>query len=218
MAYTSLLFDLDGTLVDSGEGILKCAELALRHFDLPIPDPDEMRTFVGPPLRDSFLRFGCTPEQAEEAVAVYRSRYTTVGKFELFIYPGIPALLEKLRSDGCRLYVATSKPETVSAEILQHLGLAQYFTYIAGADQGKTRSTKSEVIAYLLRQAGSLDGALMVGDTAFDVVGAAEHGIPCVGVGWGYGTAEEMAAAGAACIVRTTDELYDFIADSRLLR
>ena len=211
MTYTSILFDLDGTLVDSGEGILKCAELALRHFDLPIPSPDEMRTFVGPPLRDSFQRFGCTPEQAEEAVAVYRSRYTTVGKFELFIYPGIRELLETLHSAGCRLYVATSKPETVSREILQHLGLAPYFTYIAGADQDKHRSTKSEVIAYLLAQVGSLDGALMVGDTAFDVIGAAEHGIPCAGVSWGYGKVEEMEAANAACIVHSTEELSAFI-------
>jgi phosphoglycolate phosphatase len=209
--YTTVLFDLDGTLVDSGEGVLKCAELALRHFNLPIPSPEEMRTFVGPPLRDSFLRFGCTEEMAQEAIAVYRSRYTTVGKFELFVYPGIEKLLQDLTAAGCRLYVATSKPEAVSVEILNHLGLAKYFTYIAGADQNQGRSTKSEVITHLLAQVGKLDGALMVGDTAYDVIGAAEHGIPCAGVSWGYGTVESLEAAHPAVIVNTTEELLQFI-------
>lgn len=215
MAYTTILFDLDGTLVDSGEGVLKCAELALRHFDLPIPTPEEMRTFVGPPLRDSFQRFGCTAEQAEEAVAVYRSRYTTVGKFEGFVYPGIRQLLEQLKNAGCRLYVATSKPETTSVEILTHFGLAPYFDCIAGAALDKSRGTKSEVIAYLLSQVGSLDNALMVGDTAFDVLGAAEHGIPCAGVSWGYGTVESMEDAHPAIIVHSTDELLTFITDGK---
>lgn len=211
MTYTTILFDLDGTLVDSGEGVLKCAELALRHFNLPIPSPEEMRTFVGPPLRDSFLRFGCTEEMAKEAIAVYRRRYTTVGKFELFVYPGIEKLLQDLTAIGCKLYVATSKPETVSVEILQHLGLARYFTYIAGADQDKGRSTKSEVIAYLLEQVGDLDGALMVGDTAYDVIGSAQHGIPCAGISWGYGTLESIEAAHPAVIVHSTEELLAFV-------
>ena len=211
MAYTTILFDLDGTLVDSGEGVLKCAELALRHFDLPIPTPEEMRTFVGPPLRDSFLRFGCTEEMAQEAIAVYRRRYTTVGKFELFVYPGIEKLLQDLTAAGCMLYVATSKPESVSTEILQHLGLAKYFTYIAGAALDKSRGTKEEVIAYLLEQVGVLDGALMVGDTAYDVIGSAQHGIPCAGVSWGYGTLESMEAAHPAIIVHSTEELLAFV-------
>ena len=211
MAYTSILFDLDGTLVDSGEGVLKCAELALRHFNLPIPSPEEMRTFVGPPLRDSFIRFGCTEEMAQEAIAVYRSRYTTVGKFELFVYPGIERLLQDLTAAGCKLYVATSKPETVSVEILHHLGLAKYFTYIAGADQGKSRSTKSEVIAYLLEQVGDLEGALMVGDTAYDVIGAAQHGIPCAAITWGYGTVESLEAVHPAVIVDDTAQLLQFV-------
>lgn len=211
MAYQTILFDLDGTLVDSGEGILKCAELALRHFDLPIPSPDEMRTFVGPPLRDSFTRFGCTPEQAQEAIRVYRARYTTVGKFEGFVYPAIPALLDRLKKEGLRLFVATSKPENTSVEILEHFGLAHYFEKIAGAALDKSRATKAEVIAYLLAEVGTLEGALMVGDTAYDVLGSAAHGIPCAGVSWGYGQVAEMEAAGAACIACTADELHAFI-------
>ncbi len=214
MGYTNILFDLDGTLVDSGEGILKCAELALRHFNLPIPTPEEMRTFVGPPLRDSFQRFGCTPEQAEEAVAVYRSRYTTVGKFEGFVYPGIRELLKALKASGCRLFVATSKPENTSVEILNHFGLAAYFDCIAGAALDKSRGTKEEVIAYLLSQVGTLESALMVGDTAFDVLGAAEHGIPCAGVSWGYGTVASMEEAHAAAIVDNTEALLALVTEA----
>ena len=214
MTYTNILFDLDGTLVDSGEGVLKCAELGLRHCGLPIPSPTEMRTFVGPPLKDSFMRFGCTVEQAEEAIAVYRSRYTTVGKFELFVYPGIEKLLQDLTAAGCKLYVATSKPETVSVEILEHFGLAPYFDCIAGAALDQSRSTKSEVIAYLLQQVGNLDGALMVGDTAYDVIGASQHGIPCVGVSWGYGTVESLEASHPAAIVDTPEALLALITEA----
>lgn len=209
--YQNILFDLDGTLVDSGEGIIKCAQLALQHFHLPIPGTTEMRTIVGPPLRDSFIRFGVAPDKADEAVAVYRSRYTTVGKFEGFPYPGIPELLARLHEEGFHLFVATSKPEDMSVEILTHFGLAPYFDHIAGATLDGTRSSKSSVIAHLLDTVGGVDGALMVGDTSFDVLGAAEHHIPTVGVAWGYGLREDMEHAGAAAIAETPDALWQFI-------
>ena len=105
-------------------------------------------------------------------------------------------------------------PETL-LQILEHLGLARYFTYIAGAAQDKGRSTKDEVIAYLLEQVGDLDGALMVGDTAYDVIGSAHHGIPCVAVSWGYGTAESLEAAHPAAIVDSTDALLEFILQTK---
>ncbi len=209
--YQNILFDLDGTLVDSGEGIMKCAQLALRHFHLPIPDPAQMRTFIGPPLRDSFIRFGVTPDKADEAVAVYRSRYTTVGKFEGFPYPGIQELLARLRKEGFHLFVATSKPEDMSMEILTHFGLVSYFDYIAGATLDGTRSSKSSVIAHLLKTVGGMDNVLMVGDTSFDVLGAAEHHIPTAGVTWGYGLREELERAGATAIVEDPDALWQFI-------
>ena len=207
----TILFDLDGTLTDSGEGIINCATLALKHFGLPIPSPAEMRTFVGPPLRDSFRRFGCTAEQAEEAVAVYRSRYTVVGKYEGFVYPGIRELLEALKAQGCRLFVATSKPEDMSIEILDKFGLSPYFEKICGATRDGVRSEKAEVIAYLLESIPAFNKAIMVGDTKFDVIGANKHGIPTVGVSWGYGLQEDMEAAGAAAIANTMDELYTIL-------
>ena len=213
--YTHLFFDLDGTLMDSGEGIIKCSQLALRHFGLPMPTPTEMRTFVGPPLRDSFIRFGVRPEDAEEAVAVYRSRYTTVGKFEGFPYPGVPELLQRLRAEGYHLFVATSKPEDMAVEILEHFGMAPCFERIVGATLDGSRSSKASVIACLLEEAGAADGTLMVGDTAFDVLGAKAHGIPTAGVSWGYGLREDMVSAGAAVIVDTPAALEQFIHQGR---
>ena len=204
----STLFDLDGTLTDSGEGIINCAALALKHFGLPVPDRKAMSVFVGPPLRDTFLKFGVRPEQVEEALAVYRSRYTTVGKFENTPYPGIRELLEKLTADGHRLYVATSKPETVSVEILEHFDLSRYFQEIAGATFSKERETKADVIAYLLKKIPAGTPCLMVGDTQFDVLGAAAHGIATVGVSWGYGNTDSLRSAGAAAIADTPEELY----------
>ena len=127
-----VFFDLDGTLTDSGEGIINCAALALEHFGLPVPDRETMRVFVGPPLRDTFAKFGVPQDKLEEAVAVYRSRYVPIGKFENHPYDGIEDLLVKLRASGKRLFVATSKPEALSIEILEKFGLAQYFERICG--------------------------------------------------------------------------------------
>lgn len=207
----SIFFDLDGTLTDSGEGIINCAAVTLEHFGIPVPSREEIRVIVGPPLRESFLKFGVSADQLPEAISVYRSRYNTIGKFENFPYPGIPELLAKLKAQGCKLYVATSKPETTSVEILEHFGLASFFEIIAGAAADGLRDTKSQVIAYLLEQTGDLDEIIMVGDTVFDVIGAAAHNIPTIGVSWGYGEAEDLRSAGAAAIAHSTDELFTLL-------
>lgn len=207
----TILFDLDGTLTDSGEGIINCAIEALEHFHLPIPSREELRVFVGPPLQESFLRFGVPADRVDEAIAVYRSRYIPIGKFENIPYPGIRELLEALKAEGHKLYVATSKPETMSVEILEHFGLAKYFDQICGASMDASRSTKEAVIAYLLEQNGRADNMVMVGDTKYDVIGAKKHGISTIGVAWGYGEVADMLAAGAAAIAQTTEELYALI-------
>lgn len=204
----TILFDLDGTLTDSGEGIINCAQMTLERFGLPVPSREEMRVFVGPPLGESFVKHGVPPERAEEAIAIFRSRYIPIGKFENKPYPGIEELLQNLRNRGHKLYVATSKPEATAIEVLDHFHLANYFDKICGATFDQSRSSKSDVIAFLLAQNGRADNMVMVGDTAFDVVGAAAHGIPTVGVVWGYGEVADMVAAGATAIVTTTDELF----------
>ena len=207
----TVLFDLDGTLTDSGEGIINCAIPALEHFGLPIPSREEMRVFVGPPLHETFQRFGVPADKTEEAIRVYRSRYIPTGMFENTPYPGIKELLETLKKENYTLYVATSKPEEMSVTILERFGLAPYFDRICGASIDSSRSTKDAVIAYLLEQSGAKEDMVMVGDTKYDVLGAKAHGIPAIGVSWGYGNAEEMEEAGAIGIADTMEQLLELI-------
>ena len=208
---TTVLFDLDGTLTDSGEGIINCAALALRHFGLPVPSREEMRVFVGPPLYETCQKFGVPADKTDEAIRVYRSRYIPTGMFENTPYPGVKALLKALKSEGYTLYVATSKPEEMSVTILEKFGLAPYFDRICGASTDTSRSTKDAVIAYLLESSGSKEDMVMVGDTKYDVIGAKAHGIPAIGVSWGYGSVEEMVEAGAIGIADSMDALLELI-------
>lgn len=209
--HKAILFDLDGTLTDSGEGIINSVIPALEHYGIAIPSREELRVFVGPPLHDTFLRFGVPADQLENATKIYRSRYIPIGKFENAPYPGIPELLETLKAQGHKLFVATSKPEPMAVEILEHFDLARYFDRICGASMDTSRSSKEAVIAYLLEQNGSAENMVMVGDTKYDVIGAKAHGIPTIGVSWGYGEIEEMLEAGAAAIAHTTQELLELL-------
>ena len=206
----TVLFDLDGTLTDSGEGIINCAWLALEYFGIPLPTREEMRVFVGPPLRDSFLRFGVPEDGVEKAIEIYRSRYVPTGMFENSPYPGIVDLLTALRKKGFRLYVATSKPEGMATAILEKFDLAKYFDLICGASLDDTRDSKDKVIAYLISKAGD-DSYIMVGDPAFDVAGAAVNGIPTIGVAWGYGKVEDMVKAGAKDIAHSPAHLFELL-------
>lgn len=207
----TIIFDLDGTLTDSGEGIIKSSAMVLDAYGLPVPSYEEMRVFVGPPLHETFRKFGVPESECDKAVELYRTRYNTVGKFENFPYPGIREMLETLKTQGHRLFVATSKPERMSLEIMTHFDLARYFEIICGATEDRSRVEKSDVIAYLLRQAEGAENCIMVGDTVFDVEGAAAHSIPTIGVAWGYGKAEDMKKAGAAAIAETPEHLLELL-------
>lgn len=211
MAKKAIFFDLDGTLTDSGEGIINCAILGLEHFGLPIPSREEMRVFVGPPLDQTFIKFGVPEDKAREAIDVFRSRYVVTGKFENFPYPGIREALQTLKEQGHRLFVATSKPEVTALEVLEKFQLTQYFEQIVGATLDGTRSHKADVIAYLLNKLSDVPSIMMVGDTAFDVTGAAAHGIPTIGVAWGYGEVADMEKAGAVAIAHSMEELVDLL-------
>lgn len=206
----TILFDLDGTLTDAGEGIINCACLALQTLGLPVPDRDTMGVFVGPPLRQTFQKFGVKPEDVERAIEIYRSRYVPVGMFENTPYPGIHAMLAALKEAGHKLYVATSKPESMATAILEKFGLAPYFEKICGATLDHSRDSKDKVIGYLLEQTNAKD-AIMVGDTAFDVLGAAAHGIPTIGVTWGYGKAEDLIQSGAKTLAHSPAQLLNIL-------
>ena len=206
----TIIFDLDGTLTDSGEGIIKTCMMVLEHYGLPVPGWEEMKVFVGPPLHLKFQEFGIPTEECDNAVELYRSRYNTVGKFENTPYPGIHQLLSGLKAKGYQLLVATAKPEVTSIEILEHFDLAQYFDIICGASLDRSRSEKTAVLAYLLKQV-NIDSAIMVGDTHFDVLGAAAHGIPAIGVSWGYGKVQDMIDAGAMSIAYSMEQLEQLL-------
>lgn len=207
----AVLFDLDGTLTDSGEGIINCAVFAMERLGIPVPPWEELGVFVGPPLWDTFRQFGVPSDRVDEAVEIFRSRYVPIGKFENTPYPGIRETLEALRAQGRKLYVATSKPEVTAREILEHFDLSRYFAEICGATVDKTRTSKEDVIAYLLSLDACRENSVMVGDTAFDVIGAAAHGIPTIGAAWGYGKTEDMVSAGAAAIARSPEDLLRII-------
>lgn len=211
MAQKAILFDLDGTLTDSGRGIINCAIHALEHFGITPPSREEMRVFVGPPLHDSFVRFGVPADQTDEAIRVYRARYIPEGMFENEVYPGIEALLTELCHRGHKLYVATSKPEVMSKQILERFGLAKYFTMICGATTDKERNSKEAVIEYLLDQCGRDEQMVMVGDTIYDIRGAKYHNIPAIGVAWGYGEVDDMKKEGAIAIAKNTTDLLELL-------
>jgi phosphoglycolate phosphatase len=207
-----ILFDLDGTLTDSGVGIIHCAQQTLEHYHLPIPSKEELRVIVGPPLRQSLLQFGVAEENLEEAINIYRKHYMDHGKLENFPYPGIESLLQKLKAEGHQLYVATSKPEALAIEILEHFHLAHYFDRICGAASDTSRETKAKVIQYLLDLIEPVSGkVIMIGDTIFDIQGANELHLPSIGVRWGYGVIEDMLDAGAIGVADTMEELYALI-------
>ena len=150
-----LLFDLDGTLTDSAEGILRCVQYALEQCGTPEPDAEKLRPFIGPPLLDSFQEFcGMPPARAAFAVEQYRKRFSTVGLLENAVYDGIPELLEKLREHGYVLAVATSKPEVYTLRILEHFDLFKYFTAVAGCDIHRAGETKADMIRLALRRLG----------------------------------------------------------------
>ncbi|WP_167958336.1 HAD hydrolase-like protein [Anaerosporobacter faecicola] len=205
-----ILFDLDGTLTDPKVGITKSFQYALKHYGIEEPDLDKLEVVIGPPLRDSFMEFyGFTMEKAIEAESKYRERFSTIGLYENEIYEGIAQMLEKLVSQDMHLAIASSKPTVFVEKILEHFSIKQYFEHIIGSNFDGTRSNKAEVVDAAIAGFGQVakENILMVGDRKFDVIGAHERGIECVGVVYGYGGEEELQQAGADYLVYTVAEL-----------
>ncbi len=210
--FDTLLFDLDGTLTDSTEGILNCLIYAIERMGFEVPE--DTNIFLGPPIRQSFAEFlGMNGEQVDEAVRIFRERYSDTGLFENRVYDGIPGMLERLKSGGKRLMVATSKPQVYAVRIFEKFGLAQYFEIVGGAELDGSRDYKDEVIEYVLAKAGITDRStvLMIGDRRQDVLGAHKTDIECMGILWGYGSVEELTQAGADYIARTPQEAADML-------
>ncbi|MBQ2013739.1 MAG: HAD family hydrolase [Peptococcaceae bacterium] len=211
---TYLLFDLDGTLTNPQEGITKCVQHALRAFGIEEPDLEKLIPFIGPPLIQSFMEFyNMSEEDARKAVAVYRERFSTVGLFENFPYPGIADMLAELKAQGKILAVASSKPTIYVRRILEKFELAPYFDVIEGSNLDGTRVDKKEVIAEVLSQLDnpSADDLLMIGDRKFDVIGAREMGFGCVGVRFGFAAPDELEQSGAIYIADTVRDLHRYL-------
>jgi len=211
-----ILFDLDGTLTDSGLGIIRSIEYALNKVGYKLPADFEMRKFVGPPLSVSYSEFcGFEGEKLEDAIKFYRERYSTIGLFENELYPGIITLLAKLNKDGYKCYVATSKPEKFAKQIIEHFKLTEFFEIVAGSMLNGNRQDKHEVIEYVLSNIPEedKDRIVMIGDTKFDVEGAKRVGLDTLAVTYGYGSRKELAVAGAYKIAADTEVLYNLICE-----
>lgn len=211
--YRAILFDLDGTLTDPYLGITRTFIHALTHLGVHPPDEATLRTWIGPPLQDSFRAYLGDDDLARRGVAAYRARYGTIGMYENRVYSGIPELLRELRAAGSRLVLATSKLHSVAQAILEHFKLAPYFAATYGASLDASLSAKADIIAAALEQLapGERQACVMVGDTAYDVVGAQAHGLPCIAVSYGYGTPESLTAAGPDAIARSVAELRELL-------
>lgn len=206
---TNLLFDLDGTLTDPFIGITRSVQHALSHYGIIENDLSRLASFIGPPLIDSFREMYCFSEaQAQEAIGYYREYFAEKGWRENKVYPGIPELLQQLQVEGRKLYVATSKPTPFAVQILDYFNLSCYFERIEGASLDHTRIRKTEIMQFLLTQARiSPKKAVMIGDRKFDVIGAHAVGMECIGVLYGYGSSEELAASKADRIVPSVEAL-----------
>jgi len=199
----SILFDLDGTLTDSREGIVKCLEYALSRSGVPVPPPEALSGHIGHPLRDIFrnLLGDPGPEAVETAVRLYREHFESVGVLYNKVYPGVLDMLEGIRGRGWDAYVVTSKAETASRQVVSHFALDRFFAAVYGSDMDGARADKGELIEYVLEKESIAPvDAVMVGDRADDVRGALVNGLPSVGVTYGYGARSELVEAGATWV------------------
>lgn len=209
-----VLFDLDGTLTDSQEGIMNSIEYALDYFGIQVEDRAALRPWLGPPLVDSLMKYhGFDREQALKGVEKYREYFDIKGIFENRVYDGMEELLAGLQAEGYILMTATSKPEVAAKRITDHFGLTKYFTFVGGASLDDSRVHKGDVIRYVLEsnQIQDLSEVMMVGDRENDIMGAKQNGLESIGVLYGYGSRDELEAAGADHIAETVEDIARYL-------
>lgn len=212
--YDIVLFDLDGTLTDPGEGITNSVAYALNKFGIEVIDKTTLYNFIGPPLVDSFMKYyGFNKEDALLAVDYYREYFGVTGIFENQVFDGIPELLKGIKKSGRKISLATSKPEQYAVRILEHFDLLKYFDFVGAATMDETRSKKADVIKYTLDSLGVVDksNVVMVGDRHHDIKGAVQNGLDSIGVLFGYGNQEELEIAGATYIAETVNDILKLI-------
>lgn len=210
--YQFVLFDFDGTVFDTVEGITKCVRHAINKVGLDAP-LNELRCFAGPPLGDMFMeKFGFDRKAAEQAIADFRERYLPIGLYESRVFPGIADLLRELRDAGCRLAIATSKPQPLAEELLAREGIIGLFDAISGSDPSGGDDSKQAVTVRAMELLGAApEETVLVGDTKYDVIGAHQCGIKCIGVRYGYAAAGELESAAADFIAADMNEIKTII-------
>ncbi len=212
--FTSILFDLDGTIIDSAPGITATLAYTFETMGIPVPSPSDLLAYVGPPILDSFRdRAGLSLGEAAEALAIYRPRYLEIGAFDSSVFPGVPAVLRAVHAAGIPISLATSKPETPATLILSHFGLLGEFDIITGASDDEVRSSKEDVVAEALVRLAAfgadLSRPVLVGDREHDIEGAAANNVPTIFVDWGYGSATEQ--VGSIAVAHTPAELQQLL-------
>ena len=213
MRYTTAIFDLDGTITDSGPGIMNSIRYAVKKRGLPELPEEVLRSFIGPPLKEQFQSvFGLSEEEGAVMVATYREYYGDKGIFENRVYDGVTETFEKLKAGGVRILMATSKPEKYARQIAEHFGFSGYYDFIGGACMDGRRTDKNEVIEYVIDTC-KVDRrkAVMIGDRRHDIIGAIKSGIHSIGVLYGYGSREELEKAGAEMLAVTSADIPELI-------
>lgn len=208
-----ILFDLDGTITDPFEGITKAVVYALSKFDIVVTDRNELVSFIGPPLRDSFMAYaGLTQQQADEAIRAYRQYYSAKGLYDCYVYKGIPELFNELWLAGKKVVLATSKPECFAFDLMEHFNLSKYFCKMYGASLDYSRANKIDVIqAAIYDYKIDVSQAVMVGDRKYDILGASAFGMDSIGVSYGYGSVEELKSAGANVVCESIEQLHKIL-------
>lgn len=212
MKYKNIFFDLDGTVTDSGPGIVKSVQYALRCYGIDEPDLDKLNSFVGPPLYKSFMNYlDCSEEEAKEAVECYREYYAENGLYENKLYDGIESLLYNLKEKGYKIILASSKPRIYVKRILSYFRIMRYFDYVEGSELDSQRTDKGELLAYVLKKWDLRpEESVMIGDRKYDIEGAKANGMDSIAVGYGYGSVDELSAAGPTLFFPTVEELKKF--------
>jgi phosphoglycolate phosphatase len=207
-----VLFDLDGTLTNPQQGFVNCIRYALAKLEIEIEAGTRLESYIGPPLHHTFRKLCGDENSAEQAMSLYRERYSITGLYENHLYEGIAECLVRLVSVVDSIHVVTSKPTIFSERIIEYFNLEQYINVVYGSNLDGSLSDKTELLAHVLESENILpQNAVMIGDRRFDMIGANNHGIRALGVLWGFGSAEELQSAGADELCAHPDEIYQRI-------
>ncbi len=209
----NVFFDLDGTLTDSKEGIIRSAQYAFEKLGLPVPEFDELYWVMGPPIRTSLReRMHLSEEDALRGLRFYQERFGAKGYLENRVYDGVEEMLSELKDRGYRLFITTSKPTFYTVEILKHFGLEGFFTFVSGSDMDGTHGSKAEVVRRAKEDYGCReDETVIIGDRDHDIAGGKENGIHTVGVRYGYASEGELEAAGAEFLADSPEDIIKII-------